>query len=183
MSLYYVKRVRIPRGPERLRGLYAGARPSVVHSASPTIPVTQLPPQIPEGNAESSTVTLVPCTPPTEIPPPGGTVESSAPSPKSAERDPSVAHASSLAGGGSVSLPLPQVAQSKIENLNSKMSSVPSSPLPQLPQLAPVNVPLLHSHPFASNRGCSSDGNTQKKHNPKTHPSCPSLLAKTQLHR
>jgi hypothetical protein len=144
MSLYYVKRVRIPRGPERLRGLYAGARPSYFHSACPTIPVTQLPSQIPggngdplvagpssaasggsvplpcpfpEGNTESSTVTSVPCTPPTEIPRPGGTVECTA-----------------------------------------EMSSFPSSSWPSLPSVQASS----HLHPFASIRGCSSDGNTQK---------------------
>jgi hypothetical protein len=194
MSLYYVKRVRIPPGPERLRGLYAGARPSYFHSATPTIPVRQPPPQIPggnadllvappssaagggsvplpcpfpEGNTESSTVTSVPCTSPTEIPRPGGTVECSAPSPQSAEANPSVAHASSLAGGGSVSLHLPQqVPESKIENRNSKInqSSFPSSSLPSLPsvQASP------HLHPFASIRGCSSDGNTQKPQSKNT---------------
>jgi hypothetical protein len=176
MSLYYVKRVRIPRGPERLRGLYAGARPSLFHSASPTIGVTQLPPQIPEGNAdlrvarpspaagggsvplpcpfpegntESSTITLVPCTPPTEIPRPGGTVESSAPSPQPAERNPSVAHASSLPGGGSVSLPLPQQLQEpKIENPNSKTKMARN--FPPFPPLPPVSVPFLHSCHLAS---------------------------------
>jgi hypothetical protein len=256
MSLYYVKRVRIPRGPERLRGLYAGARPSYFHSATPTTAVTQLPPQIPGGNAdllvaqpssaagggsvplpcpfpepntESTTVTLVPRTPPTEIPSPGGTIECSAPSPQSAERNPSVAHASSLAGEGSVSLPLPQqVPESKIENLSSEISSFPSSSLPslpsvqaslpvfisqrtlaqtnpntpkpienlnpemsslpcspspqlpQLPQLPPVNVPLFHSRKFASIRGCSSNGNTQKTQ-PQNTPVMPVFIAQNTL--
>jgi hypothetical protein len=178
MSLYYVKRVRIPRGPERLRGLYAGARPSFFHSASPTTPVTHLPPQIPGGKSESSTVTLVPCTPPTEIPRPGGTAESGPTSPQSAGRNPSVAHASSLAGGGKVSLPLPQqVAESKIENRSSEISSFPSSSLPQLP---PVNVPLFHSRKFASIRGCSSDGNTQKTQ-PQNTPRMPVFIAQNTL--
>jgi hypothetical protein len=129
MSLYYVKRVRIPRGPERLRGLYAGARPSYFHSASPTnrvacptAVVTQLPPQIPGGNA-----------------------------------DPLVAGPPSAAGEGSVPLPCPfpegntesstVTFESKIENLNATMnqSSCPSSSFARLPPFPPVNVPLSHS--------------------------------------
>jgi hypothetical protein len=223
MSLYYVKRVRIPRGPERLRGLYAGARSSYFHSATPTIPVTQLPAQIPGGNAdplvarpssaasggsvplpcsfperntEGSAVTLAPSTPPIELPRPGGTVECSAPPPpQSAGRNPSIAHASSLVGGGSVSLPFPQpVSQSKIENLKPKSNqrSLPSSSLPSLPSVRsslPVFIsqsslpcssfprlpsvqPELHLHPYSSIRGCSSDGNTKKTH-PQNTPAVP----------
>jgi hypothetical protein len=211
MSLYYVKRLRIPRGPERLRGLYAGARPSYFHSASPTnrvacptTVVTQLPPQIPagntdplvagpssaagegsvplpcpspEGNTESSTITLVPGTEPTEILPAGGTVECSPTSPQSAEHNPSVAHASSLAGGGSVSLPFPQqVPESQIENLSSEISSFSSSPLPSLPSVQALG----HLDPFASNRSCSSDGNTQKTQ-PQNTPQTPVFIAQNTL--
>jgi hypothetical protein len=202
MSLYYVKRVRIPRGPERLRGLYAGARPSYFHSASPTTTVTQLPPEIPGGNAdllvarpssaagggsiplpcpfpegdtESSTVTLVPCTPPTEIPPLGGTVECSAPSPQPAERTHSVAHASSLAGEGSASLSLAQhIPESKTENLSSESTSFPSSSLPSLPS---VQASL---HPSASIPGGSSDGNTQKTQ-PQNTPQTPVFIAQNTV--